>query len=69
MKFNFCAQQVLELPLTFPNFKKNLFDSFQFFQIRFHMEGEGKYRVLIMEITALVKTALKSYYSMLSLLA
>ena len=69
MKFNFCAQQGLELPLTFPNFKKNLFDSFKFFQIRSHMEGEGKRRVLIMEITTLVKTALKIYYSMLSPLA
>ena len=33
------------------------------------MEGEGKCRVLIMEMSTLVKTALKSYYSMLSSLA
>ena len=74
MKFNFCAQQFVELPFPFPNFEKNfknkLFDSwFKIFEIRSHMEGEGKCRVLIMEITALVKTALKIYYSMLSPLA
>ena len=33
------------------------------------MQGEGKYRVLIMEMSTLVKTDLKSYYSMLSALA
>ena len=69
MKFNFCTQQFLELLFAFPNFKKSLFDSFQIFQIRFHMEGEGRRRVLIMEMSTLVKTALKSYYSMLSPLA
>ena len=30
------------------------------------MEGERKCRVLIMEMSTLVKTALKRYYSMLS---
>ena len=30
------------------------------------MEGAGKCRVLVMEMSTLVKTALKSYYSMLS---
>ena len=70
MKFHFCAQQLLELPFPFPNFKKSLFYSFKKnFQIRFVMEGDGKYRVLITEISTLVKTALKSYYSMLSPLA
>ena len=33
------------------------------------MEGDGKYRAFITEISTLVKTALKSYYSMLSPLA
>ena len=39
---------------------------FKIFQIRFHEEGERKYRVLIMEISTLIKTALKKYYSILS---
>ena len=70
MKFHFCAQQFLELPFPFPNLKKSLFYAFnKNFQIRFVMEGDGKYRVLITEISTLVKTALKSYYSMLSPLA
>ena len=69
MKFYFCAQQFLELPFPFPNFKKSFFDSFQIFQIGSHMEGEGKWRFLIVEISTLVKTALKIYYSMLSPLA
>ena len=30
------------------------------------MEGAGKCRVLVMEMSTLVKTALKSYYSTLS---
>ena len=42
MKFYFCAQQFLELSFPFLNFKKSFFDSFQIFQIRSHMEGEGK---------------------------
>ena len=33
------------------------------------MEGEGKCRVLIMEMSTLVKTALKRYYTRLSALA
>ena len=50
MKFHFCAKQFLKLPFPFPNFKKSFFDSFQIFQIRSHREGEGKCRVLVMEI-------------------
>ena len=49
--------------------RKTCLIRFKIFQICSHMEGEGKCRVLIMEISTLVKTALKSYYSMLSPLA
>ena len=70
MKFHFCAQQFLELPFPFPNLKKSLFYAFKkIFKFVSSWKETGNIGFLITEISTLVKTALKSYYSMLSPLA